>query len=287
MGINSDLQPVLSFPLGSNVVSLLEATRMYETLVTGKLTTYGPGGAAGGNDSLQIIDSIESEDGKVLYRPRRHQIKVVGDKERIAVDHILENVVKFGTGRQADHQVRLHDGEAGDSEIDALNLPVPLLGKTGTANRYTNAAFFGYLPTPSHRSETMELASGYTVGVYVGYDDNAPMRNGTIRITGAAGALPAWIGIVNSLVGRKGYTAGMDPVDLSFSGLHIKWDPKGELNLAVDPDNGGSLILPPKKVDSGNRYQPSILTFGTVTPGGRFLPERDYRPFWRVSQGGR
>ena len=34
------LEPVLSFPLGSNVVTLLETTRLYEALVTGDVSPF-------------------------------------------------------------------------------------------------------------------------------------------------------------------------------------------------------------------------------------------------------
>lgn len=54
--IRSTLEPVLSFPLGSNVVTLLESTRMYEALVTGKIITYGSSGEEENSDSLAIID---------------------------------------------------------------------------------------------------------------------------------------------------------------------------------------------------------------------------------------
>ncbi len=280
MGIRSDLEPVLSFPLGSNVVSLLEATRMYEGMVTGKLTTYGADPSSEENDSLLIIDRIESEDGQVLYKPERHEKRVLGKAASIGVGHILENVVKFGTGRKADKQIRLTSEQ--NSEINSLDLSVPLFGKTGTANRYTNASFFGFLPGLSPESDAMTTDSGYAVGVYAGFDDNSPMRKSTIKVSGAAGALPTWIGIVQEILNHDGYADAFDPVDLSFYGLLLKRGQAGQVNLTVNPDNGGVLTTPVRNSSEGNRYQPSILTFGDLSASGRFSPDRLYEPYWRA-----
>ena len=71
LGVESELQPVLSFPLGSNVVTLLEAVRMYEALVTGVVTTTGKF-TDDENTLLSIIDRIESAEGEVLYKPERY-----------------------------------------------------------------------------------------------------------------------------------------------------------------------------------------------------------------------
>lgn len=283
MGVKSDLQPVLSFVLGSNVMSLLETTRMYETMVTGKLTTYGQDPQSSDNDSLLIIDRIESREGKVLYQPERHVTPVLGEKSRIAVSNIMENVMKFGTGRRADRAVKLAAAEASDP--DNLAVPVPLMGKTGTANRYTNAAFYGYLPGLGKGGTYMIPENGYAVGAYVGFDDNTDMRKSTIRITGAAGALPSWVDIVNTIIQERSYVESFDPVDLSFNGLQLKYNNLGQVNMAADVDSGGVLTQPARTVSDVNRYQPSILTFGQLSDSGAFIPERTFEPFWLVGDG--
>lgn len=282
MGIKSDLQPVLSFPLGSNVVSLLEATRMYEGLVTGSVTTYGATPAGEDSDSLLIIDRIESADGTVLYRPKQQVKAVIGPKERTSLGHILENVVKFGTGRQADKEVRMGSDDTGDKALSKIS--VPLFGKTGTANDYTNASFFGYLPGIAGDGDGLTVKNGYAVGTYVGYDDNTSMRKSSIRISGSAGALPTWIKIVNTLIRENDYAGKLDPADLSFNGLQLKREQIGQLNLAADPDNGGTVVNPAGVVSDSNRYQPSILTFGTLSADSRYMPGRNYEPFWRVGE---
>ncbi|MGI9538429.1 MAG: transglycosylase domain-containing protein, partial [Desulfocapsaceae bacterium] len=240
LGIESKLEPIMSFPLGSNVVTLIETTRVYEALVSGNLTLFlEENGDI--NNTLAIIDRIESEDGAVLYRPEGQTRRAVSAKTSLVLGHILENTVKFGTGRYADKQVKLKGPEDNAEVFDELSLSIPLLGKTGTANRYTNASFFGYLPAPNSDGSAMVIDNGFGVGVYVGYDDNKAMRRGSTRITGSAGALPAWTTIVNAIVKSQEYDKALDPVDLSFYGLAIERNELGQKNFLALKDYGGQL----------------------------------------------
>ena len=287
LGINSKLDPVLSFTLGSNVVTLLETTRMYEALVTGKMTTIGMSTEEESTDALAIIDRIESAEGEILYEPIVTQEVVIGSKANLAIGHVLENIVKFGTGRLATTRVKLEGAvEDEESRFSDLNLSVPLLGKTGTANRYTNASFFGYLPGIADENDAMQIGDGYAVGVYVGFDDNTSMRKKSSRITGSSGALPAWCDIVNVLLEEKGLADRLDPVDLSFYGLMLKRENLGQLNLRVDAELGGKITEPVSAVSELDRQTPSILTFGSKTDTGTFRPDRTFHPFW-YGAGGR
>jgi penicillin-binding protein 1A len=78
------------------------------------------------------------------------------------MNHSLEGVVTDGTGRAA------------------AALGRHLAGKTGTTDNNADAWFIGYSP---------DLA----VGVWVGYDDHRSIGE---RATGAAAALPIWIGFM-------------------------------------------------------------------------------------------
>jgi penicillin-binding protein 1A len=290
LGIKSTLEPVLSFPLGSNVVSLLEATRMYESLITGVTTSFGstpPDGSSNSEkeedftEALAIINRIESEQGAVLFEPQAEVKTVIDAKTSLAIGSILENIVKFGTGQYAGSHVFFADKDDQQiSEIEEMKLPVPLLGKTGTANLYTNAAFLGYVPEINAKGTAMTVKEGYAVGVYVGFDDNSPMRRNSSRITGSAGALPTWSSIANTLLLEHQYAARLDPVDLSFYGLAIKRDPLGQLNLAVDTEAGGIVREPIQQVSDLARTEPSIMTFGQISEHGGLVMERNYRPFW-------
>jgi membrane peptidoglycan carboxypeptidase len=284
LGIKSTLEPVLSFPLGSNVVTLLEATRMYEGLVTGQVTFFGDSKEEESTDSMAILDRIESAEGEILFQPKPVKKQVIAAKVAMATGNILENVIKFGTGRSANKEVRLQDnGQGTGAKIAALNLSVPLLGKTGTANRYTNASFFGYLPGVAENGAAMTVRDGYSVGVYVGFDNNDPMQRNSSHISGSAGALPAWSQIANVLLHEQDYASRLDPVDISFYGLGIKRDDLGQLNVAVEPEQGGKIIEPVVQVSEIARSQPSILTFGRKIDTGRFVMDRNFLPFWKMA----
>jgi penicillin-binding protein 1A len=287
LGIHSKLEPVLSFPLGSNVITLLEATRMYEGLVSGSVTTFFEGADQDeDNDALAILDRIEASDGRVLYQPHGREKNIVDKKTRLALGGILENIVKFGTGRAAKKIVKFNPTQSGattentEDSIEDLDLSVPLLGKTGTANRYTNASFLGFLPEVAHDGNAMTLTGGYAIGVYVGFDNNNPMRRKTSRISGSAGALPAWSSIANALMEEQDYSSKLDPVDLSFYGLAIKRSALGQFNVAVDAEGGGLVIEPFVSVSELSRDTPTILTFGKKSSAGRFVLERNYEPYW-------
>ncbi|MFP7753466.1 transglycosylase domain-containing protein [Thermodesulfobacteriota bacterium B35] len=293
-GIGSRLEPVLSFPLGSNVVTLAEAVRMYETLVTGFRTdsraSVGNGEDAGGSSGnngrhgLDIIDRIEAPGGRVVYSRQVAATRVFDPGTSAAIANVLQNVVEYGTGRLATSRVRLHsDDPQREKALAGLDIAPPLLGKTGTANRFRNAAFLGFVPVLSgDDSSTMTLDGGYTVGTYVGYDNNVPMVRGTTHITGATGALPAWCDIAATLLQRDHAGDRVDPVDLTFNGLRLRYPDTGELFVAVDPDQGGLVLagrgarqttVPPSS--------PVVLTYGRVVENGVFEPARFFRPFWR------
>ncbi len=278
LGIKSKLDPVLSFPLGSNVVTLLEETRMYEGIVTGATSIYGEQ-SEGNGDQLTIIDRIEAANGEVLYRPKQTITHPVAPETSLAVGHILENVIKYGTGRYADKNVRMI-GKGGKT----LNIPVPLLGKTGTANNYTNACFFGYLPALGDQADAMVIKGGFAVGTYVGFDDNKVMRHASTRVTGAVGALPTWTDIVNTLLWNQGYGKHLDSAELPPKGLILQRNDLGQINVKVAPDNGGLVRRPASLVDVHDRYAPSIMTFGTFDETGDFDPARVFKPCWKTQQ---
>ncbi len=278
LGIKSELDPVLSFPLGSNVVTLLEATRMYEGLVTGKVSLYGDQNDENG-DLLTIIDRIEDANGEVLYKPKQITTRSLAPETSLAVGDVLENVVRFGTGRYANRNARMigKDGKI-------IDKPIPLLGKTGTANMYTNAAFFGYLPGGHpNQSGEMTLPDGETVGAYVGFDNNKTMRRTSTRVTGAVGALPIWTDIVNTLLQEHGYGKDLDITGQPMPDFTLKRENLGQINVAVDGENGGLFIKPGTVVDEHDTKTPTVLTFGKIDETGELEPARVFKPYWRLS----
>lgn len=290
LGIASPLEPVLSFPLGSNVVSLFETVRMYEGLITGR----GYGVSRNGDrpdaaeDGLAIIERIESAEGAVLYRRRPADTRLVADAVSMELRDILHNVVQHGTGRLAREKVVMPQLTTGGVPAKRpTSVTIPLFGKTGTANRYINASFVGFVPGLETSPETrLSLEAGTTIGVYVGFDDNQPMTRGSTRLAGAAGALPTWCELASSVLARFGEQE-LDEVDLAFNGLTLSEPQLGQLRLAVQLNQGG--VVPPgeaRTVEAGTAPA-SVLAFGQLSDSGDFQPERVFRPFWQEQEAAR
>ncbi len=208
MGISTPLDPVLSFPLGANAVSIAEAARAYQTMMTGRVYRLNDDPS---ERMIPIIHRIEDRNGQTIWeyvpRPRR----VLSERVSGMLSEILRLVVEKGTGRRARDAVRLSVEVRGE----ATDLPVPAFGKTGTANRYTNSSFVGFLPGPDPAGG-MDLQSGFVVSTYVGYDDNRPMKGDRVTIYGSSGALPVWIETCNAVVNSPSYREDLQIAELAF-----------------------------------------------------------------------
>jgi penicillin-binding protein 1A len=121
LGIESKLPAEPSVALGTASVSLMEMTRAY--------------GAFANEGMLQpsyLISRIEAANGTVLYEHKHAQPEVAMSKYNAEVlTAMLEGVVNEGTG------TRLRS---------AYGIQMPLAGKTGTAQNYTDGWFIGYTP---------------------------------------------------------------------------------------------------------------------------------------------
>ena len=207
MGVRSELATGLSLPLGSSDITLEELALMYQCLADGRVVTYH------GRDSdtrTVMIGEIRLRDGTVVYRAEGRAASIVPGVPHHEVGQVLRNVVLHGTGKRA-----------------ASALPdVPLAGKTGTTNSYRNAAFAGVVPAPVDGG--WSLADGMVVTSYVGYDDNRKMSRGSIRLAGATGSLPAWLGAARGVASSHG-----DPP----AGLALVVG-DGLVTVQVDPSSG-------------------------------------------------
>jgi membrane peptidoglycan carboxypeptidase len=289
-GVASNFEPVLSLPLGSNVVSLSEMTRLYETLVTGYRHDAADAATLAESeldghvdpDGAAIIERIETPEGRVVYSRQAHKTRVLDAKSAAAVANILQNVIPYGTGKYALEHVRLRSQDPARQKIlDKLRQPYPLLGKTGTANDYRNAAFLGFVPVLTPDQSGLGFQGGYTVGVYAGFDDNMPMVKGGFRVSGSLGALPAWSEIAQGLLDVEKIADRLDAVDLTFNGLTLQYPDVGQIFVPVAPHQGGAgsgasgvrQAIPPAG--------PSSLSFGATGASGRFEPERLFLPYWK------
>jgi penicillin-binding protein 1A len=260
MGVQAELPPVLSMPLGATEISLIEAAQLYQGFLEGSTwrfpgKVYTEGTVPGlrhadrleaGPASTLLIQEIRDRHGAVIYRAESRQVEVVEPEPGLLVADVLANVVQWGTGRRA----------AGSVEVQGE--PWPLMGKTGTTNEYRNAAFVGIVPVVGQRG--LDPAESYTLAAYVGFDDNSPMRRGTLRVSGSSGALPAWIETARGLAEAGLLDRGHGlPEELSFP------TPEGMVRIGVeagsglpmdDPEPERSILAPDPSRDPPRRFQP-------------------------------
>jgi penicillin-binding protein 1A len=130
MGIESHLEPVLSIPLGTSGVTLLEMVRGYSTLAT-----------MGEKVEPIFIIKVEDRYGNVVYENRIVKERVLSKETSYIMVSMLQSVFNEGTA------------------ISARNMgyKLPAAGKTGTTDNFTDGWFIGFNPEIS-------------VGIWVGYD---------------------------------------------------------------------------------------------------------------------
>jgi penicillin-binding protein 1A len=149
LGITSRIQLDPSMALGAVEVSPLEMAQAYVPFSNGGFSARAYG-----------IEQIRTKDGRTLYdrnvdRPARQA--VIGTPALQYMNQMMRTVVGSGTGTAA--AIPGHD----------------LAGKTGTTSDYRDAWFVGY-------------TGGFVTTVWVGKDDNKPMR----RVTGGGAPARIW-----------------------------------------------------------------------------------------------
>jgi len=210
MGISTNLDPVLSFPLGSNAVSILETALAYQTMMNGKV--YPVTEEADSTMMAPIITKIVDREGEILWEYKPEPRRVLSGGVCAGLSEILREVMETGTGSRAGGSVQAVFHEGGEK----IGVPIPSFGKTGTANRFTNSSFAGFIPGTDEQTHQLDLMSGYVIAAYVGYDDNRPMKSDHVVIYGASGALPVWLDTANAVVNMDRYRENLQPADLAF-----------------------------------------------------------------------
>ena len=226
-GVRTEVGEVLSMPLGASEITLEEVTRVYEGIITGAtwdLVATSPATGIEVPDSAEsavLIAEVRDAEGRILYRAEPAQRDVTRPFVGELSADILRNTVAHGTGWRANQAVQI-EGRA-----------VPLAGKTGTTNDFRNAAFLGFAPRADH--DGYLARTGAVIGVYVGYDDNRPMRAGNLAVDGAKGALPAWIGSARGLYEAELLGTVSNPPEGRYWPLHV---PDGYARVPVDKTVG-------------------------------------------------
>jgi len=264
IGISTPLDPVLSFPLGPNSISIMEAALAYETLLTGKAYPLSP---ESGLAMVPIITKIVDREGEIIYAFTPKPERVLSERVSALTTEILRKVMEVGTGRKARDAVRLFDR------------PLPTFGKTGTANEFTNSSFVGFIPGYNKEASLFNMDEGYTIAAYVGYDDNRPMKGKHIEVYGASGALPLWIDTANAVINSPGFQKEIQVADLVF-GTPVAGPTNGQGNLRSVPVSavtGLPLSLSGEDASSSSG-RVAVLTEGEADRGEWKL-KREFDPF--------
>jgi membrane peptidoglycan carboxypeptidase len=143
----------LALTLGGGEVSLLELSNVYATYARGGyyLPTY-------------TIEKVIDDDHNYLYSQENIDSKAVLGERSLEIAYLITHILK-------DPQARM----LGFGEKNPLVLSHPAAVKTGTTTDWHDVWTLGYTPD-------------YTVGVWVGNNNNAPMD----KISGITGAAPIW-----------------------------------------------------------------------------------------------
>ena len=162
-GITSNLPAYLPVALGAAEVTLLEQTSGFSVFP---------------NDGVRVapryIVKVTDYDGRVLEEDFPDVKDVIKERTARVMTSMLREVVLHGTA------------------VSASTLKLPLAGKTGTTNDFTDAWFVGFSPST-------------TCGVWIGYDEKKSLG---AKESGARAALPIWINFM------KAALAGKDPGEL-------------------------------------------------------------------------
>ena len=172
MGLRKDIKPLPSLALGSVEVSLLNLA-----------TAFAPFANRGRSvEATPVLAVLDGEGQTVPVRKMRSkQVKqVISSETAFQVTHMLQDVIKRGTGRGV---------------LD-YKISSDCAGKTGTTNDLRDAWFAGY-------------TSGLLTVVWVGRDSGK-----STGLTGAQAALPIWADFMS--YADRIYPAGTFPVPPSI-----------------------------------------------------------------------
>ena len=223
MGVVSSLEPVLSYPLGTNDVTTAEVSKLYQTFIDGKIYRFYENGP---DNQLNFIQRIEDRSGAVLYEANPTVTTISSRDNSDQMQEILSKVVTHGTGRRARGELYLTlDTAAAEDSAAAkvkkqknskIYVRIPAFGKTGTTNDFTTSYFAGFFPYPVERHKPLDPSNSYVISSYLGYDLNETMRRGRIRVYGGVGALPLWTDFAKEIIAKKNYLSYLDQLDLDI-----------------------------------------------------------------------
>jgi penicillin-binding protein 1A len=154
LGISSKIKPDLTLALGSSGISLLEMTGAYSAFAN-----------QGSFTPPLFIEKIIDRYGNVLEENSPAKVRVMSEKTANDMDHMLQEVIRQGTGRQA------------------RGLKTTAAGKTGTTDNNMDAWFIGY-------------TRDFLAGVWVGHDTNISLGK---YGSGGQAAAPIWLNFMKQV----------------------------------------------------------------------------------------
>jgi len=190
IGIQGPFPYNLTLSLGSLSVSPLELTSAFSVFAR-----------EGIRMEPVAVKYITDADGNILENNEPQVNRAIGPQTAFLITSMLEDVVKYGTGRR----------------VRALKRPVA--GKTGTTNEYKDAWFVGYTP---------ELAAG----IWVGFDD---LRSLGKNETGSKAASPIWVSFMRDALAAISPFGSEEDEKEEIKPFHI---PEGIVTAIVDPLTG-------------------------------------------------
>jgi membrane peptidoglycan carboxypeptidase len=184
---------------------------------------------------VPIITKIVDRQGETLWEYEAGSKRILTSRVSGLVSEILQKVMENGTGKSAKDAIQL----SLEIEEEKLQIPIPAFGKTGTADRFTNSSFIGFILGLRKDSSRLDVQEGYVIATYVGYDDNRPMKGEQVTIYGASGALPLWIDTANAIANSKEFKKDLQVADLAFDFQSIPLIDEPELRpISVSSTSG-------------------------------------------------
>ncbi len=220
LGVESELEPVLSFPLGTNVVTANEVAKIYQSFLSGKSYQFFKNGPV---NQVTFIKRIEDRAGNLLYTAEATEKQIIKTEHAWQMREILRKIVTHGTGKRARGELFVNASEKPQEEqgkpraegvAPDMTVRIPAFGKTGTTNEFTTAYFAGFLPYPTEFGRPLDVDNSLTIATYVGYDRPKMMRRGRIKVYGGTGALPIWTDFAKEVIRINKYEEKLDKLDL-------------------------------------------------------------------------
>lgn len=191
-GVYDRMNRVLAASLGSDETTLFKMVAAYAMFANG-----------GERVEPTLVDRVQDRYGNTVYRhdqricedcqltrlPSGQAPTIISNRQRVMneitayqLTSMLEGVVQRGTAK------------------NAINLPVPIAGKTGTTNDEKDAWFVGF-------------SSNIVAGCYIGYDNPRPMGKSA---SGGGICAPVFNAFMTQAIKKYGGSAFKVPADCQF-----------------------------------------------------------------------